>query len=711
MKKRTILFVIFLFLLISTFDSTIKIAYNKSEGEFNNTLNSNLPPISNTFLYGSSSAPNALDPVDCVDRSSSIIIDQVVETLFTYNYSNPSLPLIPLLATSYDLEPVEELNITVYLRQGVTFHDGSEFNSTVVKWNFDRMSYWWNISGLLPSYETLGYATYLGYWEDGITPIFNKVEIVNQYAIKLVLTKPNAGVFNLLTHSAFAMLSMNSTPFFNKLNLGTDQIIGTGPFVFEHYFSGLEARFHAFESYWREKANIERMIFAYFTDSITLNMAMLVHDIDFMDNPLPSYIDMFKADSDLVVIDDGKTNSLARYLVFNDNTLNKTLRKAFSYAVNYSDIIDKLHEGTSIRLKSPIPPGILYSNTTLNYPYFNITKAREIIQSIGHGNSLNPSYPGPDDSNWNALADTGKFNVSMWVLTTSQFHIDLFNSLNVSLRKIGVNLSKKETDWITWIDTLQLNPNWTDIWTGGWLADYNDPYNYINSMFSNTSIFRWMFGFSSDSYLQNFIELGTEEVDPILRNGIYNEIQRYLVEELMPMAWLDVSKMYDVHHIDFTGFNQNVLQRTYFYYYKWKDSYSINIISSGDTSFVKGSTGNNITWLLTAEELANPSYDIYINRSPTNPPTPPPPPNETGTWQNNVPIIIYLDDLSVGTYKYKIYASNTYKLVYDIVNVEVIPKDEDIPIEFIILISTISGGAVIGITTLVLIWRKKKRKL
>ncbi|MFX1415136.1 MAG: ABC transporter substrate-binding protein, partial [Promethearchaeota archaeon] len=643
MRKRAILYVIFLFLLISTFNSTIRIADSKSESEFNKILKSNLPPIDNTFLYGSSSAPNSLDPVDCTDRSSSIIIDQVVETLFTYNYSDPSLPLLSLLATGYDLEPVEELNITLYLRQGVTFHDGSEFNSTVVKWNFDRMSYWWNISGLLPSYEILGYATYLGYWEDGITPIFNKVEIVNEYAIKLVLTKPNAGVFNLLTHSAFAMLSMNSTPFFNKLNLGTDQIIGTGPYVFEYYVSGLEARFHAFESYWREKANIERMVFAYFSDPITLNMAMLAHNIDFIDPPLPAYIDMFKADSDLVVVDDGKTNSLARYLVFNYNTLNETLREAFSYAVNYTDIIDELHEGTSIRLKSPIPPGILYSNATLNYPYFNITKAREIIQSIGHGSSLNPSYPGPDDSNWDALADTGKLNFSMWVLNTNQFHKDLFTSLNRTFRTIGVNLSKRETDWITWVDSMQIDSNWIDTWVGGWLADYNDPSNYINSMFSNSSIFRWMFGFSSDSYLQNLIELGTEEVDPILRNGIYNEIQRYLVEELIPMAWLDVSKMYDAHHIDLTGFNQNVLQRTYFYYYKWKDSYSINIISSGDMSFIKGSTGNNITWIITAEELANPSYDIYINRAYL---LVPPPPNETGTWQNNVPIIVDLDDLS-----------------------------------------------------------------
>ena len=194
------------------------------------------------------------------------------------------MPLIPLLATGYDLEPTEKLNFTVYLRQGVIFHDGSEFNSTVAKWNFNRIGYWWNTTGQLPAYETPGNAAFLGYWEDGELPICNRVEIIDEYTIKFVRNKHLAGEPDLLTHSALAMLSMESTPFFSRLTLGTDQIIGTGPFVFDYYDVDNETRFHAFENYWGEKANIEEMLFKYYSDSTSLNLAVLAQDPEYLSN-------------------------------------------------------------------------------------------------------------------------------------------------------------------------------------------------------------------------------------------------------------------------------------------------------------------------------------------------------------------------------------------------------------------------------------------
>ena len=84
----------------------------------------------------------------------------------------------------------------------------------------------------------------------------------------------------------------------------------------------------------------------------------------------------------------------------NNNHLNKTWRQAISYAINYSYIIDIIMEGRADRLKSPVPESILYGNSSLNVATLNITKAREIMQSMGFGIALNTSYPGPDESSW-----------------------------------------------------------------------------------------------------------------------------------------------------------------------------------------------------------------------------------------------------------------------------------------------------------------------
>ncbi len=693
MKKKIITSLLILALFLPLIGGSIKTINNKSIKQYSQVLPSNGFPIS-PFIYGSTETPRVLDPVDCVYRRSSIVIDQVAETLFTHNYSDPSLPLIPLLATGYDLEPTEKLNYTIYLRQGVNFHDGSEFNSTVAKWNFDRIEYWWNTTGLLPAFETPGDAAVLGFWEDGKLPIWNRTEIVNDYTIKIILNKHLAGEIALLTYTAFAMLSMESTPFSSRLTLGTDQIIGTGPFVFEYYFTGIEASFHAFDNYWGEKANIEELLFKYYSTPTSLNMAVLAQNIHFIDDPLPEYLDTFKAYPDLSVIDDGKNDRTPRFLVFNNQTVNNIIRKALSYAINYSHITDVMMNGTSIRLKSPIPSGILYSNTAFNYPILNITKARKIIQSTGHGATLDPNYPGLNETDWEGLADSGTLNITMWVHDIKWYHKDLFTSCNKSFRKIGINPIKKETNWNTWASNIQGDPSWADMWFIGWGFDYNDPWNLINFLFSNVSIINWMLGYVNDPYLQNLIELGTEEFDPVLREGLYDEIQRNIVEDLMPVALLDISKMYHVHHVDLIGFSQNALEKTYFYNFKWTAPYRLNITSPEDVSFVEGSTGNNITWTITADSLENPTYEIYINDTL----------DETDIWQSNIPIVVYLDNLSAGAYEFKIEVYNTYKTAEDIVIVTVEAKE--IP-------PWISGYSllfILGITIITMLYVIKKAK-
>jgi len=57
------------------------------------------------------------------------------ETLMEIDMNNNFLPM---LATSWKL--ADDLSsITLNLRKGVKFHDGSDFNAAVAKWNYDQM--------------------------------------------------------------------------------------------------------------------------------------------------------------------------------------------------------------------------------------------------------------------------------------------------------------------------------------------------------------------------------------------------------------------------------------------------------------------------------------------------------------------------------------------------------------------------------------------
>ncbi len=57
-----------------------------------------------------------------------------LETLFRFN---EKAEVVPLLATGWKADPKAK-TITVSLRKGVKFHDGTDFNAKVCKWNIDK---------------------------------------------------------------------------------------------------------------------------------------------------------------------------------------------------------------------------------------------------------------------------------------------------------------------------------------------------------------------------------------------------------------------------------------------------------------------------------------------------------------------------------------------------------------------------------------------
>jgi parallel beta-helix repeat protein len=569
-NKKTISLVLIIILLIplsSGNKNMVKNTIKKRESDINKT--SDPPPINIPFVYGSTATPYVIDPVDCWDSHSSLIIDQVAETLFTYNYSDESLPIKPLLATGYTLEPTKKLNYTITLRQGVTFHDGTPWNATAAKWNFDRMDYWWNMTGDLPMSEYTGYPTALFIYDDS-TPIWNATKVIDDYTIRIGLTRPYAPFISLLTYSATAMVSPKSTPLFKMLNF-TSGLIGTGPFEFDYYITGNETKFHSYDNYWRGKADIGDMRYRYYNSFDNLSKALMsgeVHFIRQVDYRRMDYLDSWKSNPNITVWDEGKTREWLNYLHINNKLLNSTIRKAIAHAINYTHILDYYYNTTQVRAKSCLPNGMLYYNGSLNYPQHNIPLARSYMQSIGHGIGLDPNFPGSDEAAWKLLAEnTMRFNYSFWVYYPSLAYHDMFDLYESWLELIGININMKESYWGEFIWNMRSDPDWVDIWYFGWVVECNDPDNLLRFTLidSNDNVFSQI----NDPYLESLVTQGREEYDPNLRKTIYDEIQRYCIEVSLPFIPISLNKLYHAHSIYLSGFQQNIFDRIYFYECEW----------------------------------------------------------------------------------------------------------------------------------------------
>ena len=266
---------------------------------------------------------------------------------------------------------------------------------------------------------------------------------------------------------------------------------------------------------------------------------------------------------------------------------------------------------------------------------------------------------------------------------------------------IGIKLIDVETDWSTFIDNFKIDPNWIDMWLLGFQGCYNDPSYFTNPLLSGAANKEYWINYAqiNDAMLNTWIEQGKTETNPLLRETLYKNIQERVAMPLMPYAWLWVNKLYHAHYIGLTNFTQNIFDKKNFYFCKWEPplTYDINIISSGNISFIKGSTGNFINWTILTDAIENPTYDIYINDLL----------NKSGIWGYNEPIIVDLDNLDVGIYEYRIEVFNANKTAEDLVIVNIMaPKSPET------VIPGYSGLLLVGISviTILYIHRKLKKK-
>jgi len=175
-----------------------------------------------TVIIGTRYSPYSFDPVDNWGNEIKDILQPSVETLFTYNLSNPDLPLINQLAESYSW--INSTMLLITLRQGVLFHDNTPFNAAAAKWNLDRLLYLTDCTGT----NTGRVARPRTIWllPDGVTPIISHVDTIGEWDLLINLNAPYSPLLHQLTYINTGMLSPSSTPQNDYINITSGQLVG-----------------------------------------------------------------------------------------------------------------------------------------------------------------------------------------------------------------------------------------------------------------------------------------------------------------------------------------------------------------------------------------------------------------------------------------------------------------------------------------------------
>ncbi|MFX1391838.1 MAG: ABC transporter substrate-binding protein [Promethearchaeota archaeon] len=517
----------------------------------------------NTLIIGVRSDLFIIDPHDAYDPHSFNYIEQVCEGLYTCDYSDPSNRIIPRLALDYPAWDPDENRLVcgIPIEHGITFHDGTPFNATAVQWNFDRLACFINSTGDLPSYMTRAQIWPEYFWPDG-TPIINSTHAYTPNHLTIVLNRPYGALEGLLSFVGSYILSPTSTNFTEYITLPDGKLVGTGPFKCGDWSSSTEITMEKFDNYWRlpwlPDSEIDTLIYKIYNDEFDRCQALLDGEIDFLINPHESFIDSLNNSQDISLIETEKGSWVTYFIAMNNILIDRKIREAISYAVDYDFIIENLRNGLANKLKSPIPDGLLYSNYSLNVPSLNITYAREVMQSEGYGVGFTT------DEEWETA---NFFSLNITYYNNSKYR-PIYSLLKNNLARIGIDIEDAGEDyWVDYYIKLTENRNQLEIFALGWSAFWNDPCQFINVLYGNesaeTNYFQYNGGFGDivpydeEEDVQILMRNALNETASNNRKRIYDKIQELMVERDFPLIWLYTPKIYIAYDNDLEGIQEN----------------------------------------------------------------------------------------------------------------------------------------------------------
>jgi ABC-type transport system substrate-binding protein len=435
------------------------------------------------FVYGEHNSPPGFDPQHFYDTTSSDVAINHLEGLYMFNYSDPSLGVVPRLALDMGSWNVDGTEWTIPLRDDVVWHDGTPFTATDVKWNWDRLNFLANAS--LSDHASL-------WWNDESELMLNKTEVIDSHTIKFTLNKE---------WKDFELLQSFSGCFMIKPITGKEELLiensdwallkGTGPFVLDDYVAGDKTVFVANNDYYRGAPDIQKLIFKIYASTTASNQALMAHECH-VDGYISADNRMaFNMDVDLSYFIQG--GSCCYFYHLNVNNIDWAVRKAMQYAMNYEYLTTIFYDNNLVEHHSPVPDGMIGYNPDLpGLPYYNLTIARQyLLDDPVYGVDLTAAIAGgfnvSDDDDWIALAGGGTFGTFTGPLATHNFTHYGTGSWSVlidNMEYIGVHI----VDYVVgnWAAFLSSNLAVAEVVMGGWCPDYWAPINQIEPLFATT---------------------------------------------------------------------------------------------------------------------------------------------------------------------------------------------------------------------------------
>lgn len=275
---------------------------------------------------------------------------------------------VPCLAESWEMSE-DGKQWTFYLRQGVKFHDGSDFNADAVIANFDRMKMGVKSSSFYPLDIDAHY------------PNLETYEKVDDHTVRLTFSQPAPTQLYNMVNFGSAIYSPNC---FDENGDFNGICIGTGPFKITENVLDEYVLLERFDDYWGEEAKAKNIRVRVIPDADTrfsaLKSGEIMGVIDL--NAIPTSLAVELEGNDEFALTTTKS-TMIRFLCLNGTQFpfnDVRMRQAVSLALQRSVITEDIYDGFGT------PTTNILNYSTPFYKEFpveeNMEKAKELVGEV-----------------------------------------------------------------------------------------------------------------------------------------------------------------------------------------------------------------------------------------------------------------------------------------------------------------------------------------
>lgn len=438
-----------------------------------NTLSEGTPVPGGRVVFGMTQDLASLDPHPETDAGTRDVVFNLYEGLVK-PASDGSLA--PAVASEFTVSDDAKI-YTFTLRDGITFHDGTQVTVEDVKYSIDR------------------YAEIQG--ESSAFSMLSEVVIKDDRTIEVVLKEGDSEFITELTLAVIP--ASNDDPAGNP--------IGTGPFKFVSYTPGQNLLLEKYEGYWKEGAPyLDGVEFKFIPDVDTAFMELQAGTIDILKYLTTAQAQSLSGEYNLV---EGNMNLVhGMYLNSSYEPLSDArVRQALCYAVDRDAINHFMFGGKSRIIGSNMIPNMTkyYEPQAESVYTYDVEKAREMLSEAGY----------PDG-----------FDLEITVPSSYSQHVDTAQIIADQLSQAGVRTTIKQVEWSTWLEEVYKNGRFeaTVIGFDGTLAPGKMLQRYVTGDGKN------FMHYSNPEFDRAFKE-ANETVDDALKTAKYKEAQMILAQD------------------------------------------------------------------------------------------------------------------------------------------------------------------------------------